>query len=82
MRLYDTLSGEVREFTAQDNKVRMYNCGPTVYRRQHLGNFRAFATADLVRRTLEYLATAPSRSRACRPATGSSSVRGMRSWAN
>ena len=55
MRLYDTLSGEVREFTAQDNKVRMYNCGPTVYRRQHIGNFRAFATADLVRRTLEYL---------------------------
>jgi cysteinyl-tRNA synthetase len=33
----------------------MYNCGPTVYKRQHVGNFRAFALADLLRRTFEYL---------------------------
>lgn len=33
----------------------MYNCGPTVYKRQHVGNFRAFVTADLLRRSLEYL---------------------------
>ena len=33
----------------------MYNCGPTVYKRQHIGNFRAFVMADLLRRTLEML---------------------------
>ncbi len=33
----------------------MYNCGPTVYKRQHVGNFRAFVTADLLRRSLEYV---------------------------
>ena len=35
--------------------VRMYNCGPTVYNRQHVGNFRAFLFSDLLRRWLEYL---------------------------
>jgi cysteinyl-tRNA synthetase len=33
----------------------MYNCGPTVYKRPHVGNFRAFLTADLLRRTFELL---------------------------
>jgi len=33
--------------------VRMYNCGPTVYGRQHIGNFRAFLFADTLRRWLE-----------------------------
>ena len=34
--------------------VRMYNCGPTVYGRQHIGNFRTFLFADVLRRWLEY----------------------------
>src|SRR5688500_5403334 len=34
--------------------VRMYNCGPTVYSRAHIGNFRAFLFADLLRRWLEH----------------------------
>ncbi len=34
--------------------VRMYNCGPTVYNRQHIGNFRSFLFADTLRRWLEY----------------------------
>ena len=33
--------------------VRMYTCGPTVYRYAHIGNLRTFMLADLVRRTLE-----------------------------
>jgi cysteinyl-tRNA synthetase len=33
----------------------MYHCGPTVYKRQHIGNFRAFTMADLLRRTFELL---------------------------
>jgi cysteinyl-tRNA synthetase len=33
--------------------VRMYNCGPTVYGPAHIGNFRAFLFADVLRRWLE-----------------------------
>jgi cysteinyl-tRNA synthetase len=33
--------------------VRMYTCGPTVYRYAHIGNMRTFLLADLVRRALE-----------------------------
>jgi cysteinyl-tRNA synthetase len=40
--------------TLEPGVVRMYNCGPTVYGRQHVGNFRAFLFADLLRRWLEY----------------------------
>ncbi len=56
MRLYDTLRRRTEEFTPlEPGHVRMYNCGPTVYRRNHVGNYRAFATADLLRRTFEFL---------------------------
>ena len=34
-------------------RVRMYNCGPTVYGRAHIGNYRAFLFADVLRRWLE-----------------------------
>ena len=56
MRLHNSLSGRVEEFAPlHPGEVRMYNCGPTVYKRQHIGNFRAFALADLLRRSFEYL---------------------------
>ncbi len=35
--------------------VRMYSCGPTVYRYVHVGNLRTFMLPDLLRRSLEYL---------------------------
>ncbi len=34
--------------------VTFYSCGPTVYDYSHIGNFRAFLTADLVKRYLKY----------------------------
>jgi cysteinyl-tRNA synthetase len=53
LRLYNTLSGKVEEFTpATDNTVRMYACGPTVYDYGHIGNFRTFVAVDLLRRFL------------------------------
>ncbi|NJN14806.1 MAG: cysteine--tRNA ligase [Planctomycetes bacterium] len=56
MRLHNSLSGRIEEFTPlHPGEVRMYNCGPTVYKRAHLGNFRAYLLADLLRRTFEYL---------------------------
>ena len=33
----------------------MYACGPTVYARGHIGNFRTFVCVDVLRRTLKYL---------------------------
>ncbi len=38
-----------------EGKVRIYNCGPTVYKRQHLGNMRRFLFSDFLRRSLEFL---------------------------
>ena len=35
-------------------KVRMYNCGPTVYSRQHIGNMRSSVFTDVLRRMFEY----------------------------
>jgi cysteinyl-tRNA synthetase len=55
MRLYNTLSREVEEIVpAEDAHVRMYTCGPTVYRYAHLGNLRTFMLADLIRRVLVF----------------------------
>ena len=56
MRLHNSLTGRVEPFEPlHPGEVRMYNCGPTVYKRQHIGNFRAFVMADLLRRTFEML---------------------------
>src|SRR5215471_9489569 len=51
LRLYNTLSGKVEEFhPLDDNRVRMYACGPTVYDYGHIGNFRTFVAVDLLYR--------------------------------
>jgi len=53
--VYNTLTRRKEPFrTIEQGVVRMYNCGPTVYNRQHVGNFRAFLFADVLRRWLEY----------------------------
>jgi cysteinyl-tRNA synthetase len=55
MNLHNTLSGRVEPFApAAPPDVRMYVCGPTVYARAHVGNFRTFVATDLLRRTLRY----------------------------
>jgi cysteinyl-tRNA synthetase len=38
----------------KENEVTMYTCGPTVYSFPHIGNFRSFIAADIIRRYLEY----------------------------
>lgn len=56
LKLFNTLARSVQEFTPidpQHQKVGMYCCGPTVYDFAHIGNWRTFVFADLVRRTLE-----------------------------
>ena len=55
LRLYNTLTGRVEEFTPLDGKrVRMYTCGPTVYNYGHIGNYRTFVFQDILRRHLKY----------------------------
>lgn len=51
-RLYDTKSRQVLQVKDTDGLVRMYCCGPTVYRDAHVGNMRTFLLSDLIRRTL------------------------------
>ncbi|HSS95598.1 MAG TPA: class I tRNA ligase family protein, partial [Terriglobales bacterium] len=54
LRIYNTLSGKIEEFQPlQDNTVRMYACGPTVYDYGHIGNFRTFLAVDILRRFLQ-----------------------------
>lgn len=56
LSLYNTLGKEKQVFTSLPHQktVRMYNCGPTVYGTQHIGNLSMFVFTDIVRRTLEY----------------------------
>ena len=56
LRLYNTLSRQKEELRPlRDGVIRIYSCGPTVYRFVHIGNLRTFMLPDLLRRTLEYL---------------------------
>lgn len=55
LKIYDTLTRELQEFKPlEDKKVKFYQCGPTVYWIQHIGNMRAMVMSDLIRRTLEF----------------------------
>src|SRR5919106_4675293 len=63
LRLYNTLTKREEEFVPLDRAgsppnpptVTFYSCGPTVYDYAHIGNFRSFLNADVLRRTLELL---------------------------
>ncbi len=53
-RLYNTLSKQIEDFRPGDpERITFYTCGPTVYDDAHIGNFRSFLAADLLRRWLE-----------------------------
>ena len=53
LRIYNTLSKRIEEIEpSQPGTVRMYTCGPTVYRDAHIGNLRTYLMADWVRRAL------------------------------
>ncbi|MCX7399343.1 MAG: cysteine--tRNA ligase [Planctomycetales bacterium] len=55
IKFYNTLTNATETFQPADTDcVRMYSCGPTVYDFAHIGNFRSFLFADVIRRTLEF----------------------------
>ena len=54
LKLFNTLSKTTEEIrTLDEGTVRMYTCGPTVYRYAHIGNLRTYMMADWIRRILE-----------------------------
>src|SRR5437870_5672025 len=56
VRLYDTFTRSRQELKPiRDGLVRIYSCGPTVYRYVHVGNLRTFMLPDLLCRSLSYL---------------------------
>ena len=57
LKFFNTLTRSFQEFAPLDpsgKKVGLYCCGPTVYDLAHIGNFRTFVFADLVRRYLTF----------------------------
>ncbi len=54
LKLWNTMANALEELKPiVDGEVRMYNCGPTVYSDPHIGNFRSFLMADLLRRAVD-----------------------------
>ncbi len=56
LKVFNTLGRKLEEFQPiHEGKVAFYQCGPTVYWTQHIGNMRAMTAGDLVRRSLIHL---------------------------
>jgi len=56
MKLYNTLTKRVEEFTPIDaNKVQLFVCGPTVYDYSHLGHAKTYVQMDILARLLKHL---------------------------
>lgn len=55
MKLYNTLTKTIEEFSSiEKSLVKMYTCGPTVYREIHIGNLRTYITSDILVRALKF----------------------------
>jgi len=55
LRFYNTLSRKKEIFKPiKKDRIKIYSCGPTAYDFAHIGNFRAYVFADILRRYLEY----------------------------
>ena len=55
MKLHNTFTDRLEEFKPiEENKVKMYVCGPTVYDNAHLGHARCYITWDVLYRYLKF----------------------------
>lgn len=53
---YNSLTKKVEVFNPINNKeIKMFTCGPSIYRKPHIGNYRTFIFEDILQRYLEYL---------------------------
>jgi cysteinyl-tRNA synthetase len=59
MKLYDTQSRQLKDVDVTQERVRMYCCGPTVYRDAHVGNLRTFLLSDLIARVVRLNGATP-----------------------
>jgi cysteinyl-tRNA synthetase len=56
LQLENTMTRKIEPFKPRDNLlVKMFSCGPSIYRRPHVGNYRTFIWEDVLQRYLEYL---------------------------
>ena len=55
IRFYDTLTRSLEEVQPSDNEpIKLYTCGPTVYNFAHIGNLRTYIWEDVLERTLQF----------------------------
>ena len=59
MKLYDTQSRQLKDVEVTQEVIRMYCCGPTVYRDAHVGNLRTFLLSDLIARVIRLNESTP-----------------------
>lgn len=56
MKIFNTMTRSIEELVPhRDNEINIYTCGPTVYSRIHIGNFKTFLFEDILVRYLRYL---------------------------
>ena len=56
MNLYNTLTKKIEKFIPkEENIVKLYTCGPTVYHYAHIGNLRTYICEDILEKSLNYL---------------------------
>ncbi|HHU54532.1 MAG TPA: cysteine--tRNA ligase [Mollicutes bacterium] len=56
MKLYNTLTRKIEKFVPyNEEEVKMYTCGPTVYHYAHIGNLRTYIFEDILEKSLEYI---------------------------
>ena len=55
LKLFNSLGKKLEVFRPVNKRmVAMFTCGPSVYQRAHIGNFRTFLFEDILARYLEY----------------------------
>ncbi|HIH45040.1 MAG TPA: class I tRNA ligase family protein [Candidatus Methanoperedenaceae archaeon] len=62
LTLYNSLARGIEPFEPRKRgRVKMFTCGPSIYQRPHIGNYRTFLFEDILQRYLEYLEYAVER---------------------
>lgn len=55
MKIYNTITRKKEEFTPiNENRIKMFVCGPTVYDKSHIGHGRTYIAFDVIARYLKY----------------------------
>ena len=55
LELYNSLTRELEPFESLERgTVKMFTCGPSIYQRPHIGNYRTYLFEDVLQRYLEY----------------------------